>query len=74
MDAYRQSLPQLALWGPTNFSPIINHVSRFAAQATQQRNASVSLLMYLPLDSISFLVHCSCSNPLGGNAALLFTG
>lgn len=41
VDAYRQALPQVRLYGPTNFAPIINHVARFAAQAAQQRTASV---------------------------------
>ena len=44
MDAYRQALPQVRLYGPTNFAPIINHVARFAAQAADQRNASVSVM------------------------------
>lgn len=42
VDAYRQILPQIRLYGPTNFSPIINHVARFAAHSAQQRTASVS--------------------------------
>uniref|UniRef100_A0A8C6RC86 C2 domain-containing protein n=1 Tax=Nannospalax galili TaxID=1026970 RepID=A0A8C6RC86_NANGA len=41
VDAYRQALPQVHLYGPTNFAPIINHVTRFAAQAAQQRTASL---------------------------------
>lgn len=41
VDAYRHCLPQLKLWGPTNFSPIINHVACFARQALQQHVASV---------------------------------
>lgn len=41
VDAYRHCLPQLKLWGPTNFSPIINHVARFARQALHQHVASV---------------------------------
>lgn len=44
VDAYRQALPQVRLYGPTNFAPIINHVARFAAQAAQQRTASVRAL------------------------------
>ncbi|MEE6463624.1 hypothetical protein FKM82_005984 [Ascaphus truei] len=44
VDAYRACLPQIKLYGPTNFSPIINHVAKFAAAATQQRTASVSAL------------------------------
>lgn len=45
IEAYRACLPQIRLYGPTNFSPIINHVARFAAAATQQRTASVSALL-----------------------------
>lgn len=40
--AYQQCLPQLKLYGPTNFSPIINHVAHFGREALQQQNASVS--------------------------------
>uniref|UniRef100_A0A4W4EE40 Copine-3 n=1 Tax=Electrophorus electricus TaxID=8005 RepID=A0A4W4EE40_ELEEL len=32
VQAYRTALPQVRLYGPTNFSPIINHVARIAAQ------------------------------------------
>lgn len=42
VEAYRMSLPQVRLYGPTNFSPIINHVARIAAGAAQQPNAAVS--------------------------------
>lgn len=41
--AYRACLPQVKLYGPTNFSPIINHVASFAQQALQQTTASVSI-------------------------------
>lgn len=44
VDAYRQALPQVRLYGPTNFAPIINHVARFAAQAAHQRTASVRVM------------------------------
>lgn len=44
VDAYRQALPQVRLYGPTNFAPIINHVARFAAQAAHQRTASVRVV------------------------------
>ena len=30
LAAYRHSLQTIELWGPTNFSPVINHVSKFA--------------------------------------------
>lgn len=41
-QAYSACLPHIRFYGPTNFSPIINHVARFAAQATQQQTAMVS--------------------------------
>lgn len=31
MEAYYQSLKSVQLFGPTNFSPVINHVARYAA-------------------------------------------
>lgn len=45
VQAYSACLPHIRFYGPTNFSPIINHVARFAAQATQQQAASVSPLV-----------------------------
>ncbi|PSN40823.1 Copine-8 [Blattella germanica] len=30
LDAYRNCIRQVQLYGPTNFSPVINHVARFA--------------------------------------------
>lgn len=42
VQAYQQCLPQVKLYGPTNFSPIINHVAHFGRQALQQETASVS--------------------------------
>ena len=44
VEAYRVCLPQVKLYGPTNFSPVINHVACFAKQAIQQTTASVSTL------------------------------
>lgn len=41
VEAYRICLPQVKLYGPTNFAPIINHVAQFAQQALQQKTASV---------------------------------
>uniref|UniRef100_A0A8C6RUW5 Copine-3 n=1 Tax=Nannospalax galili TaxID=1026970 RepID=A0A8C6RUW5_NANGA len=48
--AYRQTLPQVRLYGPTNFAPIINHVTSFAAQAAQQRTASQYFVLLLLTD------------------------
>nr|XP_034980263.1 copine-1 isoform X2 [Zootoca vivipara] len=50
VDAYRQALPQIRLYGPTNFSPIINHVARFAAQAAQQHTASQYFVLLIITD------------------------
>lgn len=47
VQAYRACLPQVKLYGPTNFSPIINHVACFAKQAIQQTTASVSIYSVL---------------------------
>lgn len=42
VQAYSTCLPHIRFYGPTNFSPIINHVARFASQALQQDTAAVS--------------------------------
>ncbi|XP_052260932.1 copine-8-like isoform X2 [Dreissena polymorpha] len=44
MQAYYTSLRQVQLYGPTNFSPVINHVSRFA-QAKRDGSAYFVLLI-----------------------------
>ncbi|XP_065423021.1 copine-2 isoform X3 [Chrysemys picta bellii] len=41
VQAYSACLPHIRFYGPTNFSPIVNHVARFAAQATQQEFAAI---------------------------------
>ncbi|KAM4692507.1 copine-1-like isoform 3-T6 [Rhinophrynus dorsalis] len=50
VDAYRQALPQVRLYGPTNFSPIINHVMQFAAASAQQRVASQYFVLLIITD------------------------
>ncbi|CAI5779288.1 copine-3 [Podarcis lilfordi] len=52
VDAYRACLPQVRLYGPTNFSPIINHVARFAAAATQQKTASQYFVLLIITDGV----------------------
>uniref|UniRef100_F6YK89 Copine 3 n=1 Tax=Monodelphis domestica TaxID=13616 RepID=F6YK89_MONDO len=52
IDAYRTCLPQIRLYGPTNFSPIINHVARFAAAATQQQTASQYFVLLIITDGV----------------------
>ncbi|NXX55818.1 CPNE1 protein, partial [Scopus umbretta] len=50
VDAYRQILPQIRLYGPTNFSPIINHVATFAAHSAQQGTASQYFILLIITD------------------------
>ncbi|KAH0619022.1 hypothetical protein JD844_018625 [Phrynosoma platyrhinos] len=50
VDAYRQALPQIRLYGPTNFSPIINHVARFATHSAQQGTASQYFVLLIITD------------------------
>ncbi|ELW46914.1 Copine-3 [Tupaia chinensis] len=52
VEAYRACLPQVKLYGPTNFSPIINHVARFAAAATQQQTASQYFVLLIITDGV----------------------
>ncbi|KAL1023355.1 hypothetical protein UPYG_G00039660 [Umbra pygmaea] len=52
VEAYRMCLPQVKLYGPTNFSPIINHVARFALQATQQKIASEYFVLLIITDGV----------------------
>ncbi|KAJ8259575.1 hypothetical protein GJAV_G00171010 [Gymnothorax javanicus] len=50
VEAYRMVLPQIRLYGPTNFSPIINHVARIASGAAQQGNASQYFVLLIITD------------------------
>ncbi|XP_066558258.1 copine-1 isoform X2 [Amia ocellicauda] len=50
VEAYRFALPQVKLYGPTNFSPIIHHVARFAAQAAQQGTAAQYFVLLILTD------------------------
>lgn len=52
VDAYRACLPQVKLYGPTNFSPIIEHVSRFAADAAKQKTASQYYVLLIITDGV----------------------
>nr|XP_023401817.1 copine-3 [Loxodonta africana] len=52
VEAYRTCLPQIRLYGPTNFSPIINHVARFAAAAAQQQTASQYFVLLIITDGV----------------------
>uniref|UniRef100_A0A3B3UY91 Copine-3 n=1 Tax=Poecilia latipinna TaxID=48699 RepID=A0A3B3UY91_9TELE len=50
VDAYRGVLPQIKLSGPTNFSPIINHVASIASGATQAPTASQYFVLLILTD------------------------
>ncbi|XP_035245292.1 copine-1 isoform X2 [Anguilla anguilla] len=50
VEAYRMALPQVRLYGPTNFSPIINHVARIASGGAQQSNASQYFVLLIITD------------------------
>uniref|UniRef100_A0A3Q4BF82 Copine-3 n=1 Tax=Mola mola TaxID=94237 RepID=A0A3Q4BF82_MOLML len=50
VDAYRMVLPQLRLSGPTNFSPIINHVASIAATNAQSTTASQYFVLLILTD------------------------
>lgn len=52
VQAYQQCLPQLKLWGPTNFAPIINHVACFARQALRQNVASQYFVLLIITDGV----------------------
>ncbi|XP_057680005.1 copine-3 isoform X1 [Corythoichthys intestinalis] len=52
VEAYRVCLPQVKLYGPTNFSPIINHVACFAKQALQQNTASQYFVLLIITDGV----------------------
>ncbi|KAK2491731.1 hypothetical protein MC885_014170, partial [Smutsia gigantea] len=50
--AYSACLPHIRFYGPTNFSPIVNHVARFAAQATQQQTATQYFILLIITDGV----------------------
>uniref|UniRef100_A0A8D0DC50 Copine-3 n=1 Tax=Sander lucioperca TaxID=283035 RepID=A0A8D0DC50_SANLU len=52
VQAYQQCLPQVKLYGPTNFSPIINHVANFGLQALQQETASQYFVLLIITDGV----------------------
>ncbi|KAM3664008.1 LOW QUALITY PROTEIN: copine-1 [Ammospiza maritima maritima] len=49
-DAYHRILPQIQLYSLTNFSPIINHVARFAAHLLQQGTAAQYFILLIITD------------------------
>nr|XP_023683087.1 copine-2-like isoform X2 [Paramormyrops kingsleyae]XP_023683088.1 copine-2-like isoform X2 [Paramormyrops kingsleyae]XP_023683089.1 copine-2-like isoform X2 [Paramormyrops kingsleyae] len=52
VQAYSACLPHLRFYGPTNFSPIINHVARFASQAIQQETAAQYFILLIITDGV----------------------
>ncbi|XP_037136352.1 copine-3-like [Syngnathus acus] len=52
VQAYQQCLPQVKLYGPTNFSPVINHVARFGCQALQHQSASEYFVLLIITDGV----------------------
>ncbi|XP_074549331.1 copine-3-like isoform X2 [Halichoeres trimaculatus] len=52
IQAYQQCLPQVKLYGPTNFSPIINHVACFGRQAIRQDTASQYFVLLIITDGV----------------------
>ncbi|MGH0144725.1 UNVERIFIED_CONTAM: hypothetical protein FKN15_011409 [Acipenser sinensis] len=51
-QAYSACLPHIRFYGPTNFSPIINHVARFASQAVQQEVAAQYFTLLIITDGV----------------------
>ncbi|KAG1953478.1 copine-8 [Pimephales promelas] len=45
MEAYYQSLKSVQLFGPTNFSPVINHVARYAASVNDGSQYFILLII-----------------------------
>ncbi|XP_071961411.1 copine-8-like [Antedon mediterranea] len=45
MQAYQNCLPQVQFFGPTNFSPVINHVAKFAAAYPDGSNYFILLII-----------------------------
>uniref|UniRef100_A0A4X2LCC3 Copine-2 n=1 Tax=Vombatus ursinus TaxID=29139 RepID=A0A4X2LCC3_VOMUR len=51
-QAYSACLPHIRFYGPTNFSPIVNHVARFAAHATEQQSAMQYFILLIITDGV----------------------
>lgn len=52
VQAYSACLPHVRFYGPTNFSPIIQHVARFAAQAIHQEAAAQYFILLIITDGV----------------------
>ncbi|XP_002128214.2 copine-3 isoform X1 [Ciona intestinalis] len=51
-QAYQTCIPQVQLYGPTNFTPVINHVMRFADQESKQSTASNYYILLILTDGV----------------------
>lgn len=47
IQAYKEAILKVRFWGPTNFSPIINHVARFAADAQAKQSTPQNYFVLL---------------------------
>jgi len=52
VEAYKTSLTQLELFGPTNFAPMINLVSKFASAAQLERSARNYFILLILTDGV----------------------
>jgi hypothetical protein len=50
--AYQAAIQQVTLWGPTNVSPIINHVATFAQEVADSRKANNYFVLLLLTDGV----------------------
>ncbi|XP_062500806.1 copine-3-like isoform X2 [Corticium candelabrum] len=50
--AYQNVLRQVTLWGPTNAAPIINHVAKFAMDASRSETANNYFILLLITDGV----------------------
>ncbi|XP_065064940.1 copine-3-like [Rhopilema esculentum] len=50
LDAYQNALRSVQLYGPTNFSPVIRHVSRFAAEESKTGVANAYFILLILTD------------------------
>ncbi|CAG01174.1 unnamed protein product, partial [Tetraodon nigroviridis] len=70
MEAYYQSLKSVQLYGPTNFSPVVNHVARYAASVKDGSQYFVLLIITDGVDlryGSNQRVHCQSMIELDGD-------
>ena len=61
LDAYKNALQHVTLWGPTHAAPIINSIAKFAEQADKNPEAQVSNSTCTPVSSSKITVYMSNS-------------